>query len=233
MNWYSLAEVSKMTRIPAPTARRYALLFKEYLPGKRMGRTTKYPEDALALFTRINTEYQARRLTHEIEDLLHKEFPRTYEVEATPLPSPPVPVPAQAFDASLMITVSNLLERFGKSLEVLSNQKTLIEHQRQDIQRLKSAFVQLAQNHKRLKRLPQALLRPVALDQERRSQILAQKDAELEATTQQLMSEQGEITSKLRVLESEIVRLRKDRRELERYLLEKIGQTQDTQEGPA
>ena len=157
MNWYSLAEISKLTRIPAPTARRYALLFKEYLPGKRMGRTTKYPEEALTLFQRINAEYQDGRLTHEIEEELHQEIPRTIEVSSSPVVQSPLPAVHAGFDPALVSTVTDLLGRFGKCLEVLSNQKSLIEHQRLDIQRLKTAFVQLAQNQKRLKHLP---LRP-------------------------------------------------------------------------
>lgn len=225
MNCHSLAEISKLTRIPAPTARRYALLFREFLPGRRVGRTTKYPDEALALFQRINAAYQAGRLTHEIEEDLRQDSPRTFEM-APASPAQPAPAPALSFDPALMRTVTDLLDRFGKSLEVLANQKALIEHQRQDIQRLKAAFVQLAQNQKRLKQLPRALIRPVALDQERRCQVLAQKDAELERTTSQLMADHGEMSSKLKVLEAEIVRLRKDRRELERYLLDKISLAQ-------
>ncbi len=223
MNWHSLAEISKLTRIPAPTARRYALLFREFLPGRRVGRTTKYPDEAVALFQRINSAYQLGRLTHEIEEELRQDTPRTFEMAPA---SQPQPAPAPSFDPALMRTVTDLLDRFGKSLEVLANQKSLIEHQRQDIQRLKAAFVQLAQNQKRLKQLPRALIRPVALDQERRCQVLAQKDADLERTTSQLLADHGEMSSKLKVLEAEIVRLRKDRRELERYLLDKISLAQ-------
>ena len=227
MNWHSLAEISKLTRIPAPTARRYALLFREFLPNRRVGRTTRYSDESVALFQRINNAYQAGRLTHEIEEELRQDLPRTFEVTQEALAQPLQPqVQVQSFDPVLMRTVTDLLDRFGKSLEILANQKALIEHQRQDIQRLKAAFVQLAQNQKRLKQLPRALIRPVALDQERRCQVLAQKDAELETTTHQLMADQGEISSKLKVLESEIVRLRKDRRELERYLLGKISLAQ-------
>lgn len=224
MNWHSLTEVSRHTRIPAPTARRYAALFRDFLPGKRQGRMTKYPDEALDIFRRINAWYNQGLLTHEIEERLLEDLPRTHEVDAVAVAAP-VQAATTCLDVSLVRTVADLLDRFGKTLEILANQKMLIEHQRHDIQRLKSAFVLLAQNQKRLKGLPQSLIRPVALDQERRTQVLAQKDAELEEATRHLFDQNTEIQQKLGVLESEIVRLRRDRREMERYLLGKIRDT--------
>jgi hypothetical protein len=84
MNWLSVAEIAKRTRIPAPTARRYAALFKDFLGGRKMGRVTKYPEESLGVFERISRLYADGGVTAEIEDALRTEFPRTFDVECRP-----------------------------------------------------------------------------------------------------------------------------------------------------
>ncbi len=86
MNWLSVAEIAKLTRIPAPTARRYASLFKDFLGGRKMGRVTKYPEESIVVFERISRMYGEGRVTSEIEDGLRTEFPRTIDVDHTPQP---------------------------------------------------------------------------------------------------------------------------------------------------
>ena len=81
MNWLSVAEIAKLTRIPAPTARRYAALFKDFLGGRRMGRVTKYPEESVVVFERISRMYGEGKVTAEIDDGLRTEFPRIIDVE--------------------------------------------------------------------------------------------------------------------------------------------------------
>jgi len=81
MNWLTVADIAKTTRIPAPTARRYASLFKDFLNGKKIGRVTKYPPESISVFQRISDLYAEGRVTHEIEDMLRTEVPRTIEVD--------------------------------------------------------------------------------------------------------------------------------------------------------
>ncbi|MBA4358590.1 MAG: hypothetical protein C0405_12790, partial [Desulfovibrio sp.] len=46
MELMALSDIARRTGIPAPTARRYAALFKDYFSGRRLGRMTRYPESA-------------------------------------------------------------------------------------------------------------------------------------------------------------------------------------------
>ena len=63
MELMALSDIAKHTGIPAPTARRYASLFKDYLSGRRLGRMTRYPEQSLAVFQRIGELYADGRIT--------------------------------------------------------------------------------------------------------------------------------------------------------------------------
>nr|WP_319582733.1 hypothetical protein [uncultured Pseudodesulfovibrio sp.] len=223
MNWLSVAEIAKRTRIPAPTARRYAALFKDFLGGRKVGRVTKYPEESVVIFERISRLYGDGLVTNEIDDRLRSEFPRTIEVEHTPANAP-------GFSgdgiADLASTFNDVLSRVASCMEVISDQKSIIERQQEDIHKLKTAFVLLARSQKRIKQLPAG---PVALPEEifEQTRALEEKDAEIEEMALKLTFDTSDIKAKLQILESELVRLRKDRREMERYLQDKIDRLKE------
>ena len=82
MDWLSVAEIARLTRIPAPTARRYAALFREFLPHRKAGRVTRYAPEAARVFERISGLYHEGRVTTEIEEVLRREFSRTIDLDA-------------------------------------------------------------------------------------------------------------------------------------------------------
>jgi hypothetical protein len=90
------------------------------------------------------------------------------------------------------------------------------------VRKLKAGFVLLARDRKKLKALPQGgdeeLRR--ALDAGHKS--LARKDAEIEELALGLSFDTSDLKIKMQTLEQELVRLRKDRRDMERHLLDKI-----------
>ena len=169
MQWLSVADISRITRIPAPTARRYASLFKEFLPGRKIGRVTKYPEQAVEIFERIAHFYAEGRVTSEIEELLRADFTRTIEVEprqdeASPAVGPDAfasvaqsAAPSAIFTHDVSRAFADMMDKFSSCLDVIADQKSLIEAQRDDIQKLKTAFVMLARSQKRLKHEQRAL----------------------------------------------------------------------------
>lgn len=225
MNWLSVAEIAKRTRIPAPTARRYASLFKDFLGGRKMGRVTKYPEESVVIFERISQHYADGHVTAEIDDMLRSEFPRTIEVEHAGTSSAN---PAEGY-ADLASSFNDVLSKVASSMEVIANQKAIIDSQQEDIQKLKTAFVLLARSQKRMKQLPstpEALALPDDLLEQTRA--LEQKDAEIEEMALKLTFDTSDIKAKLQILESELVRLRKDRREMEKYLQEKIDRLRES-----
>ena len=235
MQWLSVADISRITRIPAPTARRYAALFKEFLPGRKIGRVTKYPEQAVEVFGRIAHFYAEGRVTTEIEELLRADFTRTIEIEPpqdTSSASAGAAAFAPAAASSVMIShdvsraFADMMDKFSSCLDVIADQKSLIEAQRQDIQKLKTAFVMLARSQKRLK-LDQRDLPALPGEMMRKTAELEEKGLELEAVTRALADDSSDTKLKLQILESELVRLRKDRRELERYLQSKIDRLRE------
>lgn len=223
MNWLSVAEIAKLTRIPAPTARRYASLFKDFLGGRKMGRVTKYPEESVVVFERISRLYSDGHVTSEIDDILRTEFPRTIDVEHRAAPT----APATEGFADLASTFNGVIEKVAASMEVIANQKAVIDSQQEDIRKLKTAFVLLARSQKRMKQLPAGI---EALPSEifEQTQALEQKDAEIEEMALKLTFDTSDIKAKLQILESELVRLRKDRREMEKYLQDKIDRLKES-----
>jgi len=217
MKWLSVAEIAKLTRIPAPTARRYAALFKDFLGGRRAGRVTRYPEESVVIFERISRLYGEGKVTVEIDDALRVEFPRTIDVEHQACP------PAQQTEvyAEMITSFNSVIGKVASCMEVIADQKSIIEHQQDDIQKLKTAFVLLARSQKKMKQLPAGMdmLPEEFLSQTR---ALEQKDAEIEEMALKLTFDTSDIKAKLQILESELVRLRKDRREMEKYLQDKI-----------
>ncbi|MBC17502.1 MAG: hypothetical protein CL942_14710 [Desulfovibrio sp.] len=222
MNWLSVAEIAKLTRIPAPTARRYASLFKDFLGGRKMGRVTKYPEESLTVFERISRLYGEGKVTAEIEDALRSEFPRTIDVTTT------TRLPAHSTEsyAELADSFNDVISKVASSMEIIANQKQVIDRQQEDIQKLKTAFVLLARSQKRLKELPSG---SEGLPEEilAQTQALEEKDAEIEEMALKLTFDTSDIKAKLQILESELVRLRKDRREMEKFLQDKIDRLKD------
>jgi len=222
MNWLSVAEIAKLTRIPAPTARRYAALFKDFLGGRKMGRVTKYPEESLVVFERISRLYGEGRVTSEIDDALRTEFPRTIEVDHRAN----VPAPRTEGYAELASTFNDVIGKVASCMGVIADQKTIIDNQQEDIQKLKTAFVLLARSQKKLKQLPvsEDIIPDDILEQ---TKALEQKDAEIEEMALKLTFDTSDIKAKLQILESELVRLRKDRREMEKYLQDKIDRLKE------
>lgn len=216
MNLLSVSDISKMTRIPAPTARRYASLFKDFLCGTKVGRVTRYPEESIQVFNRISQLYSEGRVTHEIEEILRSEMPRTIDVDA----AEECNVPGTLNTGELTQAFSEVMDRVASCMEIIADQKKIIEQQQDDVQKLKTAFVMLARSQKRLKALPSASEPPLELTESYRR--LEEKDQELEEVTMSLSLDASDIKVKLQTLESELVRLRKDRREMEKYLQDKI-----------
>ncbi|MGE4553059.1 MAG: MerR family transcriptional regulator [Desulfovibrionaceae bacterium] len=229
MNWLSVAEISKITGIPAPTARRYASLFREFLPSKKMGRITKYSDEAVGIFEQIARNYNEGHVTTEIEEMLRREYARTIDLApgeggyGGPAAQPPA-LPGAGVQ-ELSESLSGLMGKFGECLEIIADQKALIEAQREDIQKLKTAFVLLARSQKKLREagLPGGGDTPaLPSDLLDRTHALESKGRELEEATLKLSFDSSDMKVKLQILESELVRLRKDRRELEKYLQDKI-----------
>ncbi len=233
----ALSDIARRTGIPAPTARRYAALFKDFLSGRRLGRMTRYPEDAVPVFLRISELYGQGRITAEIEDMLRREFPRTIEVgpasehyalpsvpqELSTLPANLTEILTDALSDALSEALATSLSRFGETLETLADQKSSLDGQLSDITKLKNGFVLLARNIKRLANRDQAdIVAQIARLQDRLRN-MEPKLAVREEITLTMTSDNADMKARLSAQEVELQRLRDDRQRLEAIIKNASG----------
>lgn len=230
MDLLALSDIAKRTGIPAPTARRYASLFKDYLSGRRLGRMTRYPEDALNVFQRIGELYAEGRITSEIEDILRREFPRTIEVGPAPepiaLPAVTQDLPAnlaEALSDALSEALSSSIAHFSDALDKLAEQKTSLDTHQSDIAKLKNGFVLLARNLKRLAKREQADTTAQVQRLAERIKLMEPKLAVMEEISLTLTSDNADLKARLAAQEVELRRLREDRDRMEALLRRQSG----------
>lgn len=230
MELLALSDIAKRTGIPAPTARRYASLFKDFLSGRRLGRMTRYPEEALAVFHRIGELYAEGRITNEIEDILRREFPRTIEVgpaaEPIALPAVARDLPsnlAEALSDALSDALSSSIAHFSDALDKLAEQKTSLDAHQSDITKLKNGFVLLARNLKRVAKREQADVTSQVERLAERIRLMEPKLAVMEEISLTLTSDNADLKARVSAQEVEIRRLREDRDRLEALLRRQSG----------
>lgn len=218
MELMALSDIAKMTGIPAPTARRYAALFKDFLSGKRLGRMTRYPDQAVSVFQRISELYAEGRITSEIEEILRREFPRTIEVgpaaEPIPLPAVSAELPANlahALSDALADALSGSMSGISDALGRLAEQKDSLDSHQADIDKLKNGFVLLARNLKRVARHEQAEADARYQKVADRLKAIEPKLAVMEEITLTLTSDNADLKARLSAQEVEIRRLREER----------------------
>lgn len=225
MELMALSDIAKHTGIPAPTARRYASLFKDFLSGRRIGRMTRYPHEALAVFNRISELYAEGRITSEIEDFLRREFPRTIEVgpAADPIALPAVvhDLPgnlAEVLSDALSSALSESIAHFSEALDKLAEQKTSLDTHQGDITKLKNGFVLLARNLKRVAKRDQADVSAQVEKLTERLRAMEPKLAVMEEISLTLTSDNADLKARVAAQEVELRRLREDRERLEAQL---------------
>lgn len=236
MELLALSDIAKRTGIPAPTARRYASLFKDFLSGRRLGRMTRYPEDALVVFERIGELYADGRITSEIEDILRREFPRTIEVgpATEPLALPMVhdltnALPgnlAEVLSDALSTALADSISHFSDALDKLAEQKTSLDTHQSDITKLKNGFVLLARNLKRIAKREQADVSAQVARLAEHLRAMEPKLAVMEEISLTLTSDNADLKARLSAQEVELRRLREDRERLETRL-RRTGALQD------
>lgn len=229
MELMALSDIARRTGIPAPTARRYAALFKDFFSGRRLGRMTRYPESAIPVFQRISELYGQGRITAEIEELLRLEFPRTIEVgpasDLAALPAVPMDIQAifqgnltEILSDALSEALSASMSRFSEALDTLADQKTNLDSHHTDIAKLKNGFVLLARNLKQLARRDQTDTVTLIARMQERMRLMEPKLAVMEEISLTLTSDNADLKARLSAQEVELHRLRDDRERLEAAL---------------
>lgn len=229
MELLALNDIARLTSIPAPTARRYASLFKEFLPGRRLGRAMRYDNAAIAVFERVAELYGQGRITSEIEEILRREFPRTIEVgpasEPIALPAVAQELPPQLGEAltaaltdALSTALAESIGHFTEALDKIAEQKTSLDSHQNDIGKLKNGFVLLARNLKRVAQRDQSEVRALMATVDDRVRKSESKVALMEEITLTLSSDVSDLKARVAAQDVEIRRLRDDRDRLENML---------------
>ncbi len=208
-NWLPLAELARRSDIPETSARRYARLFMDALPHRREGRAVLYAPQAGTVLVRIGHLFAEGHTASQVREALRAEF-QCIEVNAM-RDRADSPAPA---DRRPSLQGEDLRSRLAEFLRHVVDQKRAITSLRDDFGQVRRELVEerarrqaLEDENRKIKKILLALMR------QRKAAIPAEPRRE----------ETQDLRDKLGVLEQELVRLRKDRRELERYLLEKIG----------
>ncbi len=71
--WLLISELAEELNIPENTVRRYAGLFKDFMPCKKTGRATRYAPEALEILTRISELYNKGFDTESVHNTLESE----------------------------------------------------------------------------------------------------------------------------------------------------------------
>jgi hypothetical protein len=88
-NFLTISEIAERIGVPENSARRYAKLFKEFLPKKVLGRVKKYAPDSLDVIFEISEMYKKGYDTESIFEKLQNKRNRIFELELNGRKQPP------------------------------------------------------------------------------------------------------------------------------------------------
>lgn len=125
------AEIEEATGVPAVTARRYAMTFKRWLPGKTIGRATRFPVATLDTFAKIRALFEAGKTTSQVRDELAASVHPTYEtaVDEPVQATPPAISSTTGVDLPALLALGDrfvgALERIALALESVAAHKAV------------------------------------------------------------------------------------------------------------
>lgn len=196
----SVAEIARQLDVPESTLHYWKNRFSQYLPSFGRGRLKRFQPEAVEAFGRIAALLKAGHSSEEVMAELARDYPLNAQAVGA-VPAGPAAVAPQlqevAMDQALRLAAGMGLE-MARSLaqglkEALGGGMAAPALPPEDMGLLKESLSEAAER-------------------------LSCHSGELET----LRTENTELKDKLQILEAELVRLRKDRREMERFLLDKI-----------
>jgi DNA-binding transcriptional MerR regulator len=211
----SVAEIARRLSVPESTVHYWKNRFAQHLPSAGTGRQKRFRPEAVEVFRVIAEMFSTGHSAQDVMEALSKSFPLTASLDhhndeaagrAGYAGSRPPADPAGAETAVRMAAA--IAKEMGQEIA-----RSIAEGLRQH---LGSAGQD------------QPALAASALEAEELQAIRCAMDescSRLDAhagEVSRMAEENAELKAKLSVLEAELIRLRKDRRELEKYLLDKI-----------
>ena len=190
----SVAEIARELELPESTVHYWKNRFAQHLPSVGRGRQKRFRPEAIEVFATISRLLKEGHTARDVMDQLSRSYP--LQADAMPAMSD-APAPMAVNNAS-MESVMKMAAAIGMEIakSVGDGIRSVL-----DPENTGSADVDDVRRG-----LEDAAGRITAAMEE----------------TEALKSENRELKQKLAVMEAEMVRLRKDRREMEKYLLDKI-----------
>ena len=223
----SVAEIARKLGVPESTVHYWKNRFAQHLPSAGVGRQKRFRPQAVEVFRVIAEMFSTGHSAQDVIEALGKSFPLTASVDQTAT-EPGRGAPRQgARDAqSPNADMSDMAETAVRMAAVIAKEMgaEIARSIGEGLGRLALGGVQGSG----APALPEDSSGQSAVDTEALDAIkCAMEDTCGKLDTQadavaRVAAENLELKTKLSVLESELVRLRKDRRELEKYLLDKI-----------
>uniref|UniRef100_A0A7C4AB16 MerR family transcriptional regulator n=1 Tax=Fundidesulfovibrio putealis TaxID=270496 RepID=A0A7C4AB16_9BACT len=208
---HSIASIAKTLDLPESTLHYWKNRFDQYLPSVGSGRHRRFRPDALAVFRAVAELLGNGLSVADAKGELARRFPRN----VTPLE--PDAAPDAERDAVTGVpgrSVATLVQGFGGS----APQGFSAPAAEDAAARVGVAMAEALARHLGALRAPGSAAPGPGAGAD-----LGPELARLSARVEALETENRTIAAKLGVLEAELVRLRKEGREMEKFLLSKIG----------
>lgn len=189
----SVAEIARELELPESTVHYWKNRFAQHLPSVGRGRQKRFRPEAVEVFATISRLLKEGHTARDVMDRLAGTYP--LQADALPEGEPFVPAPP----------VGNAMEPALKMAAAIGLEiaRSVGEGIRSVLGPASAGDVDVADIRQGLEEAAGRISLAVA-------------------ETEALKSENAELREKLRVMEAEMIRLRKDRREMEKYLLDKI-----------
>ncbi|NDV18093.1 MerR family transcriptional regulator [Pseudodesulfovibrio sp. JC047] len=191
----SVAEIARELELPESTVHYWKNRFAQHLPSVGRGRQKRFKPEAVEIFATISRMLKEGHTARDVMEQLSQTYP--LQADAMPVPNQGAETPAM-----LVTTAPEPAMKMAAAIG-LEIAKSVGE----GIRSVLDAGTREA---------PDMLDIRVGLEE------AAGRITDTMEETETLKHENQELRQKLAVMEAEMVRLRKDRREMEKYLLDKI-----------
>ncbi|MFW5489129.1 MAG: MerR family transcriptional regulator [Desulfovibrio sp.] len=236
----SIANISRELNIPESTLHYWKNRFAEYLPSIGRGRQRRYRIETVEIFKTISELLKLGHTTRDVKAQLAELYP--LNIEPGPSASQPqsgqvVLQTAQTQEMQLQTAVavgteiakvlgdrlSQVLSSFcpglpPETMERMQEGMRMLEEQAEDVHSLREENTRLRDELQSMRD---------ELNTLRENQDMLSGNGSGEAPKDDALKDDA-MKDKLSVLEAELVRLRKDRREMEKFLLDKISASKNS-----
>jgi len=192
----SVAEIARELELPESTVHYWKNRFAQHLPSVGRGRQKRFRPEAVEVFGTISRLLKEGHTARDVMDQLSHAYPLQADAMPEGLSLPP------AMAASAMESAMEPAMKMAASIG--------LEIARSVGEGIRSVLAEGGSGGAGVAEVRQGL-------EDAARRITAQMEE-----THQLKAENEQLREKLRIMEAEMVRLRKDRREMEKYLLDKI-----------